>query len=272
VALVDGARVDWSELQPILTDRAGALSLEEIVLDRALHRALAGAGLAVTQEAVEQERRLLLESLDDDPDVAQRLLDELRRRQGLGPHRFPALLWRNAALRLLVRDEVIVTGEAVRRTHQLLHGPRRQARLIVVPSLTEARDAARAVAGGATFAEVAVARSTDASAGRGGLLEPIGRQDPRYPEGMRTTLWSLRLGEISDPVMLNSQYALLRLESEIPGDGVALDDVRPQMERLARLQLERAAMDGKARSLLAETDVVIFDPPLRNGWEQRLNR
>jgi parvulin-like peptidyl-prolyl isomerase len=128
------------------------------------------------------------------------------------------------------------------------------------------------VAGGATFAEVAVARSTDASAGRGGLLEPIGRQDPRYPEGMRTTLWSLRLGEISDPVMLNSQYALLRLESEIPGDGVALDDVRPQMERLARLQLERAAMDGKARSLLAETDVVIFDPPLRNGWEQRLNR
>ncbi|MCH6551869.1 MAG: hypothetical protein IH804_07640, partial [Planctomycetes bacterium] len=112
-ALVDSKAVGWGELRPLLNEAAGAECLQEVILDRVLDTALADAGLMVGPDEVAAEQRQLLETLDRDPDVALRLLDELRARQGLGRTRFAGLLRRNAALRALVRDQVQVTDPAV---------------------------------------------------------------------------------------------------------------------------------------------------------------
>lgn len=268
-ALVNGTAVYWDQLRPVMAELAGAQALQEVILDRKVHEALAGSGMAVSEDDIAQERKLLLDSLSDDSNQAIRLLDELRDRQHLGPRRFEALLKRNAGLRMLVKDKVKVNDEAIRNMHELLHGPRRQARLMVLPSLEAAQAAINLVNTGVSFADVAVEVSIDSSAPRGGLLEPISRVDPNYPESIRQTLWSLNPGEMSGPVLVDDRYAVLMLVKRVGGDGVRLEDARPALERMVRVQQERLLMDQLARRLVADTQVTVFDEALHDSWTRR---
>ena len=271
-ALINGQLVEWGELRPLLNEAAGARVLQEVVLDRMVSKALAEAGLTISQIDAEAEQRLLRESLSDDPNVAIRLERELRARQGLGRHRLARLLKRNASLRAMVRDGVEVTDEAVRRRYELVHGPKRQGRVIVVPTLAEALRAINRVKSGERFADVVVEVSTDTSAARGGLLEPMSRHDPSYPQAMRKALWALAPGGMSPAVLLGTQYAVVTLVRELKGDGTRIDDVRPRLERQVRLSQERLLMDQLARHLLADAAVTIIDDALQQSWEKQERR
>ncbi len=271
-ALVDSKAVGWGELRPLLNEAAGAECLQEVILDRVLDTALADAGLMVGPAEVAAEQRQLLETLDRDPDVALRLLDELRARQGLGRTRFAGLMRRNASLRALVRDQVRITDAAVRRLYELIHGPKRQARLMVLSDLPTAQAARERIGAGEFFGDVAVELSTDSSAARGGLLEPIARADPTYPEALRHGLFSLGPGAFSSPILVDEGYAVLRLVREIEGDGADLEAEHPELERLVRLNQERLLMDRLARRLLTNTTVTIYDDALHESWSRRGRR
>jgi hypothetical protein len=260
------AVIGWGELRPLLNEAAGAAMLRELILDRMLTAEIEHEGVAIGPDQLAAERRLLLETLHHDPEISIRLLEELRVRQGLGRTRFEALLRRNASLRALVRPRVEISDAAVHRMYDAVHGPRRQARLMVLPTLAEARLAAERVQQGESFVDLTVELSTDTSAGRGGLLEPIGRGDPSYPEALLNALWELGPGDVSRPIMLDGQYALLLLVREIEGDGADFDAVRPGMERRVRLALERVLMDQLARSMISGSRVTIFDDALEESW------
>jgi hypothetical protein len=268
-ALVEGRVVDWGELRPLLSEAAGADALQEVILDRMLAPALADAGVVITRDDLGAERALFYEMLSPDPNVAARLAKELRARQGLGPNRLEGLLRRNAGLRALVRDQVEVADEAVRRMHEVVHGPKRQPRLMILPTLAEARSAISRVNAGEPFTDVALEVSTDASAARGGLLEPISRADASYPQALRETLWGLEPGELSPPILLGDRYAVLTLARVVEGDGADLESVRPQLERQVRLSQERLLMDRLARQLLAEANVTIIDDAVKWSSDNR---
>lgn len=265
-ALVDGRGVMWGDLRVPLSEAAGGQVLRDLITDRAVARAAENAGIEIVPQDLQAERQLLLQTLSDDPDMALRLLDELRRHQGLGPARFNALMQRNAKLRALVRDSIEVTESAVTRMFETTHGPKRQARLMMLPTLGTAQRALERIEAGEFFGEVATSLSTDASAARGGLLEPISRADGSYPEVLRQALWDLSEGEISRPILLHDQYALLMLVDETEADDVELADVREDMQRRVRLQRERAAMDRLARELVQNVSVTVFDNALEASW------
>jgi hypothetical protein len=267
-ALINGKAVTWGELRPALTELAGADALQELILDQRLAASLADAGIVITPDDAVGERKLLLESLHDDPNVAVRMLEELRNRQKLGKARFESLLMRNAGLRALVRAKVTIAEQAVRAAHDVAHGPKRQPRLMVVPDLKTAEDAISRISGGQSFADVAIELSSDSSAARGGLLEPISRDDPAYPQALRQTLWTLAPGEVSTPVLLDGSYALLTMVKDLPEDGVSLEEVRPQLERAVRLSQERLMMDQLARTMLTDASVKIFDDALDESWRR----
>lgn len=270
-AMVNGRVVRWGELRPLLNEAAGAMVLQEIVLDRIAAETLVRQGLQITDEEVDAERRLFLETLDPDPDLAVRLANQVRARQGLGPQRFQRLMRRNAMLRAVVRGDVRLNEATIQRMYQMIHGPKREARLMVVPGLAEAQAAIERVNRGEVFADVAVQVSTDSSAARGGLLEPISRADLSYPEALRQALWSLGSGEISSPVLLETGYAILLFMREIPGDGADQAQVRSEVERLARLHHERLLMDQLARQMLFQASVTIFDKALQDNWSRQRN-
>ena len=68
--------------------------------------------------AVAQEKTILLEALDpSNPQRAAEFLKEIRRREGLGPVRFAALLRRNAGLRAMIQEEIQINEEAIVRSN-----------------------------------------------------------------------------------------------------------------------------------------------------------
>lgn len=267
-ALVNGTQIDWGELRPLLNEAAGADVLEEYIIDMLLERQLAEHGLVISGDDIDRERDLLLKSLSTDPNVAMRLLDELRTRRGLGEQRFQRLLVRNARLRALVAGGVSVTDEQVQRLYDIRHGPKRQARLMMLPNLSMAQEAIRRVRDGRSFADVAAELSFDASASRGGLLEPISRLDPSYPAALRTELWALDVGEISTPVLLNEQYAVIQLVRTLSADDVPFEVVQYDLHRASRLNQERLLMDQIVERMMSDVTVVIFDESLRTAWKR----
>lgn len=269
-AMIDGKSVTWGDLRPILGDLAGAEALREYILDRKLARALDEAKITISDDDVAAERKTLLESLNDDPNTAIRLLDELRSKQNLGKKRFDGLLRRNAGLRALVRKDgaVNITDDALRSMHDMLHGPKRQARIMLLSDLSRAQAAINLVNTGVSFADAAVEMSTDSSAARGGLLEPISQSDPNYPEALRQTLFTLNTGEMSGPVLLGDKYAVVFMVKRTAADGVTLQDARPALERIVRINQERVLMDQLARRLTLDTAVTVFDEELNDSWQR----
>lgn len=268
-AIIDGHVLEWGELRPLLNEAAGATVLQEVILDRMAYRALAKTGKFITKDDIQRELKLFHNSLSIDPDTALRLASEVRARQGLGPKRFEHLLRRNATLRALVSDEVKINESSIRRTFEMMYGPRRQARLIMLPSLRSAQEAISSIRSGASFSDVAVKNSTDISAARGGLLEPISRGDLSYPQALRDALWELGPMGMSPPVLMENGYAILLFEKQTAGTEIDIDTVRPELQRIARHERERLLMDQLARQMLFQANVTIFDEELNDNWRRR---
>jgi len=267
-ALIGGRGVAWGDLRPALTERAGAEILREYILNRAVTDTASERSIEVTADDIARERKFLAESLNPDPNTALRLLDQLRTRQGLGRYRFNALLKRNAALRAMVQDGVEVTEDTIVQLHAMAYGPKRQARLIIVPTLNHAQLAIARTIAGERFADLATELSSDVSASRGGMLQPIARNDPSYPAALRRALWELEIGELSDPILLDDRFAVLLYVRSFKAEDVPLGEVREDLRKRARLNQERLLMDQLARDLVVNVSVTVFDDELHEAWQR----
>lgn len=281
-ATVGGERVDWSDLQAALAEAGGAAALEEFVIDRALEREIKARGARIGSSDLEAERALAFTAMTQDAGVgssaAGEVLDELRARRGLGPKRFERLLWRNAALRVLVRDGVTVSNDEIASGLAARFGERVEARIVVVRTEREAaaaREQLRPFVGDPTaltaqFAAIATRQSLDASASRGGLLDPFSLEDATYPLALRQALRGLGGDQrLTDTVAIEGGYALALLEGRSASPFTRRGGDEALMERQIRLRKERLAMDQLARRLLEASSVTVFDESLGWAWGRR---
>ncbi len=74
------------------------------------------------------------------------------------------------------------------------------------------------------------------------------------------------MGDVSDPVLLESGYAVLKLERKIPAQLVRLVDVKPALQLRVRREVERMLMDRLVRTLVQQADVVVMSPALQVSW------
>ncbi len=269
VLYVEGTAVPWRQLEQPLLEAAGRQILVETIVDQIVLRQVARRGRRITDAMVEREKQLMLETQSPNPDQAQRLLNELRRRRGLGEARFKTLLRRNAGLRLMVADEVEVTPMMVRQAFEYEYGPRYEARLIVVGNLRKANEVHSQAQAGASFIDLAIEHSTDPSRAQGGLLSPISPVDPTWPAAVRKALEAMNAGEISQPIALENGFAILKLERKIDGQPVSFDDVKEGLAQRVRLRSEKLLMEQRVRALLAEARVVVLDPTLHEYWQEQ---
>lgn len=271
--MVDGAGLSREQLWPALAEAAGGVVIEEAALELLLNDRCRREGVSVTDADVARERELLAASLSEDPDEAERLLREVRRRRALGDHRFASLLRRNAMLRALVRPDVQLNDAMTRQAYDLRYGPRLGARIIVTPTLASANEALQRIRAGEVFAEVAASTSVDPSAQRGGLIEPVSPSDPAFPQGVRSALQRLDPGAVSQPIAVDGGFAILRREPDpASAEPPPFDAVRAQAERDALLRQQRILMEELARSILRDASITPFDPPLAWSWSQTTGR
>jgi len=269
VAMLGSETIALSDLHQGLVEAAGGQVLLELVLDRLVARQLAEHGARLTESQVAAEKQALLQTLADDADQAQRLLEQLCEQRGLGPSRFDRLMRRNAGLRLLVADEVEVTEAAMRQTYELMYGPRYEVRLIVVGSLTEAAEVIRRSKAGEWFTDLAIELSRDVSRAQGGLLSPFSAADTTYPAAIRATAAKLEVGQVSDPVAVDAGFAVLRLESKREAQKVEFEDVAGELAAAVRRRLEQVRMQQLSRRLVEEARVLVLDPALSEAWSRQ---
>lgn len=274
--MVNQQAVSWDQLSPVLAEASGALAIEEVALHLALRRELDARRMQLSAEAIRAEQQMLSGGPNASRDESAFLaLDEIRTARGLGPTRFQSLLERNAMLRALVQEDVNIDEPTLQTAFAVRHGPRRVVRLIVTPTQREAAQLRSSLLGTpaeslrSAFIQAAIEHSTDPTAGRGGLTEPISPQDPAYAQAVRRVLTTLTPGEISQVVSVDGGFALMLLEQDIPEDGIGFEQARPSLERLVRMRQERLLMDRLARNLLAQARITVFDESLNWAWQSR---
>ena len=267
VAMLEGEAITLEMMRKRLFEQAGAETLRELKLEHALKDALEDASILIEDQALEQEEHLLLQRLSDDENAARRLLLNLRTNEGLGSVRYQALLWRNAALRALVQDDIIIGEPLLKRLHHVQHGPRVVVRLIVVSTLQEAEELHTRIEAGEPFDELAATRSIDSSRDRGGLIGPISLQDPAWPPALRTALEDTGPNEVTDIVFLENRFAIAHVDSLVAPDGVSLEASRADLIDMARLTQERIKMATLAGRLGEIPSMRVLDPTLRKSWD-----
>jgi parvulin-like peptidyl-prolyl isomerase len=276
--ILNGTAVSLDRVTTASLEAAGAVALEEVMLDHLLDREIAAAKCTLATDAAEQERQRLFERIAAEAGVAQDqagvLIDRFRKSRGLGPTRFAALLARNAKLRALVRQSGMVKPEEIEQGVAAELDARATARLIVVPSSTEAAsirssiEAAAPADRGARFAQLAYQSSRDRSSSRGGLFGPVSHSDPTVPAAIRPLL-ALPAGELSPIVAIESGFAMVLIEEQLPASP-ADEASRAIAAAKVTTRREREAMEKLASELLSEAKLTILNEPLRWSWEQRL--
>lgn len=268
VAVIDGRVLDWRAFGPLVAEASGGPVLEEVVLEWRCETECAKAGVTVGGELVLAEERRVLESLDQDPERAMRLLQSLKARQGLGPLRWQALLRRNAMLRALVAKDIVLDEAVIEQARDSLVGPRRDARLIVVADLVAAERVRAALRDGASFPELAARESVDASAPRGGLVTGVTRRDAGYPSSFREALFALAPNAISDPLLVEDRFMIVQMLAESTPPAIEAAELDRRARDRARIAQERVAMERLADRLLRTTSLSIFDEAAKNSLDR----
>jgi hypothetical protein len=301
-ALIDNTAVTRDELYSRLAEAAGAVVLEEVILDRALARAAGDAGVTVTAAAMDAERDALLAAMTQEarltPQQAEGTLTAMRRARGLGPERFEAMLRRNAQLRALCQTRVHVLNEEVSRAVEIEFGPRYRCRVIQMENEREAsrvraniwesikpaldlRKTAEELAAESTrplsreridlatavVGQWAVRVSQHESAPRAGHIPELSPADESFPAPVRVMIPTLRPGDVSPIIATDEGAWIVVVEEAIPALAAPTAADRERVAARIRSRKERMEMDRLARELLGGAGVTVFDPSLRWSWE-----
>lgn len=128
--MISGQPVTVAQLWPLLAEIAGDQSLQELTLTRFLDQHAAERNWTITNDDLDHELTALTTIFNQiaDPQSTPRLIETIRRRRGLGPVRFDALLRRNAILRRAIpsRDTQSVQAEIQSETILALDQLRKQ--------------------------------------------------------------------------------------------------------------------------------------------------
>ncbi|MDQ2640741.1 MAG: peptidyl-prolyl cis-trans isomerase [Pseudomonadota bacterium] len=224
--------------------------------------------IGVTDFLTPVESRRILGLLDEEREVRYLLLDP-EKFAGNAPVEPAAIeAWYNshqedfaipesvrlAYAEMLLTDvaaTVTVTEDELKARYELdkaqyVQPETRNARHILIPVADEAEDAKQAaraqelhaqIQGGADFAELARANSGDtASAANGGELGWASRET--YVPAFADKLFSMREGEVSEPVKTQFGYHIIKLEGIRPEVGRSFEAVRAEI--LAKVRNEKA--------------------------------
>jgi len=282
VATINGLTITMEQLQAPLIEAFGLNMLLKVVeLDLAKQQA-ARLGITLTKNDVANEtQRYLDQVFKDDKRIAdmrdqleakssagktadaeqlrrsifeeqQRLLAQLLDNQKLTRTEFDLALETTAYLRAIVQPAVQskLTDENLQESFRARYGEKVLVRHIACANLVEIAEVKRRLAGGESFAQVAVELSRNRQTGpNGGELQPFSRSTPGLPQVFKDTAFALqKAGDISDPVEAEGAYHLIQLVDRIPPTAVKYEDVKQSVrEDLAEALTEAAVKDIRAQ-------------------------
>lgn len=279
IAIINGQPIEHAQLATELSEAAGGIVLREHALTMTLRREVASRGLRVESSALDDERARLGNELAANAGLPDSegfgLVERSRIRRGLGEARFGAWLFRQAALRAIVRSDAgtsvqaAISDDDLALAYALKFGPRVRVRMLLLDSAKTAAQARDQLAS-VPFAEVAHALSIDPSSQVGGLLDPLSPDDPALPAVIRRQLAGLAPGQLGEAVSVNwagrTGIAIIKLEERLAPESASptYEQARPSLAQALLDTRERALMEQLAQRLQKALDIRVLDRSF--GW------
>lgn len=248
VARADGVTVTAEELQESLWQRYGQVMVRELLQRKLIKREAQKRGIVVDEKEVSQELKRL--NLSDTHENRERVRSEL-------------------LLKKLAEAMVEVTEAEARQYYEenkhLYEFPERvRLRDITLESRqnAEAIWEALRLRKGDNFAELArhfsVNPATRQRGGDMGLI-PLRELHPK----LQAVVKRLKVGEFSEPVEVNGEWVIVKLEGRIPAQRKTFEEVRDQI--IAQLKQQKAWQMKLelAEKLLKRAEIQILDPSLK---------
>ena len=261
VAIVADTTIKQSDLWNDLIESNNGQIFDEYVLGIIIKKELQRQGLKLSASDIKAEENLIQETFNlNNPKAAEYALQV----RGIGTSRTKALYERSAGLRKLISTDVKVTEESIRQMFEITYGPFANASIIFAPNRELATKAKNALKQGLDFHDVAKRFSNDSIANLMGDISLISLADPTWPNSIRETLSLMSNGDVSDPVLINNQWAVIRLNSLVlERPTIRYQDVKEKMRKLAEQLQERMLMERLVNIFRKKYRPIIFDETIQ---------
>ena len=273
LATVNGRPLYVSQLHGLLVDAYGEEMAGQLVATEQVRQELVRQKMTITDAEVqaEHERTMARELKGLDPSQHEKVLSRLLQQKGIARQQWDLIIRRNAMLRKLAGPQVKITDAELEAEFAEQLGRKVVVRHIQTESHGQAQrllDKLRRE--GADFAELARKYSRNQTAKDGGLLPPIGPNSPRsIPAAMRQVAWAMqKVGQISDPVQVETAFHILKLDKIIPPQPGKLEAVRAAVTAALRERQGLAIQVGIMRRLTARDKIRYVHPKLRTRAQE----
>lgn len=248
-----------NDLWPALIELAGEEAVQDAINTLLVEEELKRRGMTIAKTEMDEEWSLLWRA---SPTLNEEAMQKQLQERGIGEMRERQILWRNTALRKLIADTVSITDERTRRMFEIVHGPSYPAKIIVSSSLDEANSALENLQNGVSFSDVARNASIGPHANQGGDAGNISIADPFWPEAIRKTIATLKIGTYSTPIFIGDRWVIVLVTGEPTTYDVSFNEVKEEMKELSVLAQEQYLMQNKLKELQEKSKPIYFDKNL----------
>lgn len=201
------------------------------------------------------------------PQRRAQLIEQWRQSRGVSVEELRLAMERQALLRKLAAERLTVNESMLRDEFARIYGTKVECRHIVVASLRDADKLRTRLDAGDDFATLARRSSiNNISAPDGGSLPPFSQNDETIPALLREAAFRMEPGQVSNPIQINGQIHLLKLERRIAPTIITFESVRAAVESALRDRLTPVRMETLLSSLQEQAVLKIDDPVLRQQY------
>jgi parvulin-like peptidyl-prolyl isomerase len=275
-ATVDGRPITMERLTAPLIEAYGLNVLLNLVRLELAQQAAEEARVTVSEDDVAAERDRTLAKMFQDAEKADydKLFEQFLTQQRISRTEFDIVLRTNAHLRKVAEPLLAgkITDQSLEEAFRTLYGEKVRVRHIQGSNLQEIGEAKRRLDEGQPFEQVARQLSRNArTRAAGGELPEFTRATPTLPEAFKNAAFSMKEGEVSDAIMADGAYHLIKVEQKIQPKAVKFEDVKESI----RQDLTERATQAVVNDLRQQNDkkalatIKIMHPELQRQFDQR---
>jgi len=206
-------------------------------------------------------------------EVRETLLTQILARRGLSRDEFRLAMERQAYLRKVALKKLKITDQMLRAQYEMMYDARVQVRHIQLLDWRDVAKVQKLLASGSDFAEVARVHSQNPqTASEGGLLPPFSRNQDDVPPILREVAFSLQIGQVSNPIRIDSDYHLVKPVQRFEKSQVQFEHVKEivRSKLIDRLLPETTAKIE--RELFTKAQITIADAKLRQQFDEKYSK
>jgi parvulin-like peptidyl-prolyl isomerase len=265
VAAVNGEEIHRQELAQECLAQYGKEVLDTVMNKYLILTYCDRVGIKVSKAEVDEEIGRLAQKFSIPVD---QWLNMLKTERGIKPEQYANdIIWPTLALRKIAAGKINPTEQEIDDAYETQFGVAVKARLIVVDKADLAKQVYQAAIkdpSADNFGLLARKNSVDpTSASLNGIIQPIRRHmgDPKIEE----MAFKMKEGDISPPMEINGQFAIIRCEGKTEASNYKKNEVRDRLEEFVRERKLRNSAGDVFAKLQKESQVVNVynDPKLR---------